>query len=168
MVGDTYVEVREAILGLRGAGSGADRSLADALREYVERYREQSGVDVALEIGDGVDRAALAPGVEVQLVRIVQEALANVRKHARTNQALLRLDVVGGGGGPRLRVIVADEGHGFDLDATTVGSHFGLAIMRERAEGVGGTFDVESAPGRGTRVVVTMPLETAPGTAVDA
>jgi signal transduction histidine kinase len=169
VVGDAYVEVREAILGLRSSGSGAERSLTDALSDYVERYREQSGVDVALEIGDGVSQSRLAPVVEVQLVRIVQEALANVRKHARTDRALLRLDVVVGGGGPRLRATVSDAGRGFDLDAGTMHARFGLTIMRERAEGVGGTFGVETAPGRGTRVVVEMPLETAaPGAVIDA
>lgn len=163
VAGDAYAEVREAILGLRSGGSGVERSLVDALGEYVGRYREQSGVDVAFEVGEGVADVGLAPAVEVQLVRIVQEALANVRKHARTARALLRLDVEVGAAGPRLRVLVADEGRGFDLNVTSVGAHFGLAIMRERAEGVGGTFEVETAPGRGTRVVVTMPLEIAPG-----
>ena len=57
---------------------------------------------------------------------------------------------------------MVDDGQGFDLDVTTVGAHFGLAIMRERAEGVGGTFEVVTAPGQGTRVIVEMPLETAP------
>ncbi len=168
VAGDAYVEVREAILGLRSSGSGGERSLADALGEYVQRYREQSGVDVAFEVGEGVAEVGLAAAVEVQLARIVQEALANVRKHARTAQALLRLDVEVGTAGPRLRVLVADEGRGFDLNVTSVGAHFGLAIMRERAEGVGGTFEVETAPGRGTRVVVTMPLETVPGAALEA
>ena len=164
VAGDAYAEVREAILGLRSRGSsGVERSLVDALGEYVGRYREQSGVDVAFEVGEDVADVGLAPAVEVQLVRIVQEALANVRKHARTAHALLRLDVEVGAAGPRLRVLVADEGRGFDLNVTSVGAHFGLAIMRERAEGVGGTFEVETAPGRGTRVVVTMPLEIAPG-----
>lgn len=168
VAGDAYVEVREAILGLRSGGSGGDRSLSDALGEYVARYREQSGVDVAFELGAGVADVGLAPAVEVQLVRIVQEALANVRKHARTARALVRLDVEVGVGGPRLRALVADEGRGFDLSVTAVGAHFGLAIMRERAEGVGGTFAIETAPGHGTRVVVTMPLETAPGAPVEA
>ena len=90
VAGDAYAEVREAILGLRSGGSGGERRLADALGEYVERYREQSGVDVAYEVGDGVAEVGLAPAVEVQLVRIVQEALANVRKHARTARALLQ------------------------------------------------------------------------------
>jgi len=168
VAGDAYAEVREAILGLRSGGSGVERSLVDALGEYVGRYREQSGVDVAFEVGEGVADVGLAPAVEVQLVRIVQEALANVRKHARTARALLRLDVEVGAAGPRLRVLVADEGRGFDLNVTSVGAHFGLAIMRERAEGVGGTFEVETAPGRGTRVVVTMPLEIAPGAVTES
>jgi signal transduction histidine kinase len=168
VVGETYGEVREAILGLRHGSDGRERSLADALGEYVARYREQSGVDVTLEIGPGVREARLAPAIEIQLVRIVQEALANVRKHARTTRAHLRLDVVVGQGGPRLRAVVADEGRGFNLDTGTVGAHFGLAIMRERAEGVGGAFEIETAPGRGTRVVVTVPLETAPGAALGA
>jgi signal transduction histidine kinase len=168
VTGDAYTEVREAILGLRSGGSGGDRRLVDALGEYVARYREQSGVEVAFEVGEGVAAVGLAPVVEVQLARIVQEALANVRKHARTARALVRLDVEMGAAGPRLRVLVADEGRGFDLNVTSVGAHFGLAIMRERAEGVGGTFEVETAPGRGTRIVVTMPLETAPGAAIDA
>jgi signal transduction histidine kinase len=163
VAGDTYADVREAILGLRSGGSGADRSLVDALGEYVERYREQSGVEVAFEVGEGVAGVGLAPAVEVQLVRIVQEALANIRKHARTARALVRLDVEVRAGGPRLRALVADEGRGFDLNTTSAGAHFGLAIMRERAEGVGGTFEVETAPGRGTRVVAAMPVETAPG-----
>jgi signal transduction histidine kinase len=168
VVGETYGEVREAILGLRHGGGSGERNLADALDEYVARYREQSGVDVRVEFGAGIEQAGLAPGVEIQLVRIVQEALANVRKHARTARALLKLDVVVEQGGPRLRAVVADEGRGFSLDTSTVGAHFGLAIMRERAEGVGGTFEIETAPGRGTRVLVTMPLETAPGAMLGA
>jgi signal transduction histidine kinase len=168
VAGDAYTEVREAILGLRSGSSTGERRLVDALGEYVQRYREQSGVDVAFEVGERVADVGLTPVVEVQLVRIVQEALANVRKHARTARALVRLDVEVGAAGPRLRVLVADEGRGFDLNVTSMGAHFGLAIMRERAEGVGGTFEVESAPGRGTRVIVTMPLETAPGAASGA
>ncbi|MFN8632672.1 MAG: GAF domain-containing sensor histidine kinase [Chloroflexota bacterium] len=162
VAGDAYAEVREAILGLRSGGSGGGRTLSEALAEYVQRFREQSGVEVTFEVGAGATEAGLAPAVEVQLVRIVQEALANVRKHARTDRAVVQLDVVVIGGGPRLRATIADQGHGFDLASTGVGSHFGLAIMRERAEGVGGTFDIESSPNQGTRVVVTMPLATAP------
>jgi len=168
VAGDAFVEVREAILGLRSSGSGSDRTLTVALSEYVARYQQQTGVEVDLEIGPGVSEAGLAPAVEVQLVRIVQEALANIRKHARTARARLQLDVVIGGSGPRLRVRIADDGRGFDLSQSGGSAHFGLAIMRERAEGVGGVFDVETAPNEGTRVSVLMPLESAPGAATTA
>lgn len=160
VAGDAFAEVREAILGLRS--SGGDRSLVDMLREYLARYREQSGVEVHFELGPGAAEAGLSPAVEVQVVRIVQEALANVRKHARTTRAKLVLELVVEESGPRLRILVADEGRGFDLDAPAGGAHYGLAIMRERAEGVGGSFELESAPGRGTRIDVRMPLESAP------
>ena len=159
VAGDAYAEVREAILGLRSGGSGGDRTMSDALTEYVARYQQQSGVEVDLQIGADAAAVVLAPVVEVQLVRIVQEALANVRKHARTARALLKLDIVVGTGGPRLRVLIADDGRGFDLTQSGGSAHFGLAIMRERAEGVGGSLEVESAPGKGTRIMVQMPLE---------
>lgn len=162
VVGETYSDVREAILGLRSGGGGAERRLVDALAEYLARYHEQSGVDVTFDIGDGVSEVRLAPAVEVQLVRIVQESLANVRKHARTAQAVLRLEMMVHPGGPRLRATIEDRGHGFDLDVSPLGAHFGLAIMRERAEGVGGTFAIDSAPGKGTCVIVSMPVESVP------
>jgi len=168
VAGDAYAEVREAILGLRSGGSGGDRTMIDALKEYVGRYQEQASVEVDLQIGPGAAAVVLSPVVEVQLVRIVQEALANVRKHARTARAQLKLDMVVGAGGPRLRVLIADEGRGFDLTQSGKSAHFGLAIMRERAEGVGGSLDVESAPGRGTRIMVQMPLEATPDPVVGA
>ena len=165
--GDAYAEVREAILGLRSGGAGADRNLVDALREYVARYREQTGVEVDLAIGSDVAEVSLAPAVEVQLVRVVQEALANVRKHARTARARLDLEIATGASGPRLRATIADDGRGFDMGRPGgEAGHFGLAIMRERAEGVGGALTIESAPDRGTRVVVEMPLATAPDAVV--
>jgi signal transduction histidine kinase len=169
--GDAYAEVREAILGLRSGGAGLERSLVDALREYVERYQEQTGVAVDLTVGPGVADTGLAPAVEVQLVRVIQEALANVRKHARTARAQLQLEVVASAGGPRLRATIADAGRGFDVSRPhggNGGAHFGLAIMRERAEGVGGALTITSAPEEGTRVVVEMPLATAPGAVVEA
>jgi signal transduction histidine kinase len=168
---DAYAEVREAILGLRTSGANADRSLVDALREYIDRYQEQAGVAVELRVGPGVSDAGLAPAVEVQLVRIIQEALANVRKHARTASAALDLELVTSAGGPRIRAVVTDKGRGFAVGqpAADAGSgHFGLAVMRERAEGIGGTLSVTSAPDRGTRVSVEVPVSSAPHAAVEA
>ncbi|MGE3269470.1 MAG: GAF domain-containing protein [Chloroflexota bacterium] len=168
VVGDAYAEVREAILGLRSGGSGGDRTLIDALTEYLARYQQQTGVGVDLEVSPSATATALAPVVEVQLMRIVQEALANVRKHARTAHAKLEIAIVTGTGGPRLQVRIADDGLGFDLTQSGGSGHYGLAIMRERAEGVGGEIEIVSSPGRGTHITVQMPLEATHTPVVEA
>lgn len=158
---EAYADVREAILGLR-SGVGAERGLTAALEEYLERYRLQTGISAVLEAGPGVAEARLAPGAEAQLLRIIQEALANVRKHAAARRAVVRLEVVLLSGGPRLRASVSDDGCGFDPAGLVGAARFGLATMRERAESVGGSCTIESAPGRGTRVTVELPLEAGP------
>jgi signal transduction histidine kinase len=86
-------------------------------------------------------------------VRIIQEALANVRKHALVNRARVRLQR----DGAWVRVAVEDEGVGWDLPALPSRLHFGLQTMRERAEGLGGRLEIDTAPGRGARVVATLP-----------
>jgi signal transduction histidine kinase len=91
----------------------------------------------------------------VQLVRIVQEALANVRKHAGTDHASVRLQAKE----QSVRVTIEDDGRGLqpEADAGSKQGHFGLEIMRERAESLGGKLAVESTPGHGTRIVATLP-----------
>jgi DNA-binding NarL/FixJ family response regulator len=96
--------------------------------------------------------------VETQLLRIIQEALTNVRKHAGINKARLLFTL----NADEIQLIISDEGQGFELaggrdrEAPTPG--FGLDIMRERAESVDGTLDVRSEPGRGTQVIVHLPV----------
>jgi signal transduction histidine kinase len=92
----------------------------------------------------------------VQLLRIVQEALTNVRKHARARAVRVGLSVTGGAA----EAVVEDDGLGFDPSrvGTTQPAVFGLRFMRERAEEVGGTVCVDSRPGAGTRVVIRVPL----------
>jgi signal transduction histidine kinase len=90
----------------------------------------------------------------VQLVRIVQEALANVRKHAQAR----RVNVVLSTADDRLHVLIRDDGNGFRL--TEERHQFGLKTMRERAETVGGLLVVDSTPGKGTIVSLQLPLLT--------
>ncbi len=149
-----YADVREAILGLRSR-VGGERGLLDALGGYLERFRQQSGLAVEFEAGAGVEGVRLLPRAEVQLLRIIQEALTNVRKHAGASRVRVRLELAEG----RLRAEVADDGRGFDPGRPAGGGQFGLAVMRERAELAGGRLEVESAPGRGTRVLVEVPVE---------
>lgn len=149
---EAYDEVRHAILGLRTSAGGED--LEVALRVQVTRFREQAKLPVTFEVHGPVPTVpALA---EVQITRIVQEALTNVRKHAQATGVAVTLGVVG----ERLFVRITDDGRGFDVAAVqeAAGARFGLETMRERAEGIGGTLDIASAPGRGTTITLTVPF----------
>lgn len=150
-----YADVREGILGLRSS-VGDGRGFLEVLTDYLARWRDQSGVAVCLdaEAEEGFERC-LTPNGEVQLLRIIQEALSNVRKHANARQATVRLARREGG----IEATVADDGVGFEPEALgrSVVPRFGLATMRERAEAVGGTFRVGARQGGGTEVAVWMP-----------
>lgn len=152
-----YTEVREGIVGLRTL-PGPDRPLSEVLREYIDRWREQSGVQTDLLI-EGELR--LRPSAELQLVRILQEALGNVRKHAHASK--VRVDVQRRNG--KLIATVVDDGLGFDpaLRTRTEFPRFGLSTMRERAESIGGELTIDSAPGKGTTVRFELPVMSEAG-----
>jgi len=149
-VQEAYEDVRQAILSLRTTPQA--KGLLPSLREYVERMREQTGLDIRLESADGL---RLAPAVEAQVIRIVQEALTNVRKHAQARSVEVRFTRAGTGA----TVTIADDGKGFDVAGVegAKGMHFGLLTMRERAESIGGALQVTSEPGQGTKVILWMP-----------
>ncbi len=150
-----YTDVREAILGLRSATDGVP-GLVPSLRRYLQDYSRMAGVASELVVEGPVEEVELPPSTEIQLARIVQEALSNVRKHARAERATVRLALRD----DRLLVEVADDGRGFDPDASapTGWPRFGLQTMRERASAVGGRFRIASAPGAGTNVSVELAL----------
>lgn len=127
------------------------RSLEDALREEVNRLNEQEGLEAHLVVRGQVPK--LPTGDEVHLYRIVQEALTNVRRHARASRVVVELAAEE----TAIRLTVADDGIG----GVTLGSRsgFGLVNMRERASLLDGELHIESPPGGGTRVVVRVPLK---------
>jgi signal transduction histidine kinase len=157
-----YVDVREAILGLTtplgeggvGAG-GAAADLATAVGAYLTRFAEAAKVAVELEAPGGRPGAALAPEVVANLLRIVQEALTNVRKHAAAARVVVRIESVDGG----VAVTIEDDGRGFDPAVTAPSDwpHFGQQTIRQRAAAIGGSATWESSPGHGTRVRVLVP-----------
>jgi len=155
MISRAYRDLREAMFGLRAVvepGAG----LVTALREYLTRYQAQCGLEVRLEVDQG-EPATLDGRTQAQTMRILQEALSNVRRHARTDAATLRIER----SDDAVRISVVDRGQGFEpalLEGQNDGRHLGLHTMRERAESVGGTLIVESGPGQGTRVVLQLPL----------
>ncbi|MEI7743788.1 MAG: GAF domain-containing sensor histidine kinase [Chloroflexota bacterium] len=157
---EAYSDVREAILGLRETVR-EDMGLEGSLREYLRKYSRQTGISASLTC-EGDTRRALTPRVEVQLLRVVQEALTNTRKHAEASRVQVRIVCA-----PGLTTLkIEDNGVGFD--PTTVSSSmeggFGLASMRERVEQVGGTLTVHTAPSEGTTIVVRLDSEDTVGT----
>ncbi len=153
-----YADVREGILALR-TSVGSNRDFVAALDEYLDRWKEQSGVAASLSLqSTGEPLGGLSPLAELQLLRIIQEGLSNVRKHADARHVEVRIADQGEG----IEAVVADDGRGFDpgapaRDGHDQQPHFGLATMRERAESVGGTLEIQSAPPGGTRVIVHLP-----------
>lgn len=148
-------EVRRLLLDLRPSALD-DLGLAPAVRWYVETRCGNLGVQFAVSV-QGQERR-LPPLVETALFRIVQEAVNNSCRHAEPRSVRVCLDFRGS-------VVVAtmdDDGQGFDPALLSSGNHreaLGLAGMRERALLVGGTADIRSSPGQGTRIVVSIPVE---------
>lgn len=152
---EAFREVRQSIFGLRTMVTRS-LGLVPTLAEYLHDFSQQSGVAVDLRLGDE-GRFRLSPDQEVQLIRIIQEALANVWKHAEARHASVSLEATPEG----LEVTIADDGCGFDPAEVRARGRgcFGLQTMEERAAAVGGALRVESAPGKGTRVVARFPVE---------
>jgi signal transduction histidine kinase len=148
-----YADVREGILSLR-TSLHEDRGLVDTLRDYLQLWEDQSGVHVDL-VADSFPERALSDLAEVQLLRIVQEALSNVRKHAKATRVAIGIDLVNG----QIVTTVADDGQG--IAATTRPTfgvpQFGMSTMRERAEALGGTLEIDSTAQEGTKVIVRLP-----------
>jgi NarL family two-component system sensor histidine kinase LiaS len=147
-------EMRALLLELRPVEL-AGRPLGEALGQLIGEIGERHGFDARFAV-EG-DAEALGPALEDGMFRIAQEAVVNAVRHARPRRIEVRLAVDAGAA----TLAVADDGQGFDAAAAPPDTHYGLRSMRERAQELGGTFDVRSAPGRGTRVEVRLPrLET--------
>jgi signal transduction histidine kinase len=142
-------DVRENILSLRTTLSG-DAGFVTALTEYVEEFGIQTGIQTVVQPADDV---ALSPLVEAQAVRIVQEALTNVRKHAKATHVHVSMQTAG----RWLTINVVDDGIGLP-EYPPSNHHFGLQTMHERAESVGGALCLNSPPGLGTVVKLRLPL----------
>ena len=148
-VDNVNVDVRESIAGLRSRV--VERGLVEALRDYLEEYEERYGI--LTELRATGDPLRLAPNADLQLFRVVQEALTNARKHAAAAQVRVGISWEHGG----LDLAIADDGTGFDVDRATGDRSFGLAGMRERVATLGGECLVKSTPGKGTTVSIAVP-----------
>ncbi len=149
-----YEDVRQAIFGLRTMVSKG-LGLIPTLTEYLHDFSELRNIPVDFKI-DGAEIFRFSAQAEIQLIRIIHEALTNVLKHAQATRSGVKIER----DGEFAKVTIEDNGKGFlTREAMRNGLHFGLQTMRERAEGVGGRLTVETASGKGTRVIVHLPFE---------
>jgi NarL family two-component system sensor histidine kinase YdfH len=146
----TLTEARQAIDDLRERPVPEDAEAA--IRSEVDRFTRASGVPCRVEIAA---IAAIDSDARQEAALIVAEALRNVARHARADAVTLSAAPADG----RIDLVVEDDGVGFDLDAEeTRPGHYGLVGMRERARLAGGSLRVETAPGKGTRVCLRLPV----------
>jgi signal transduction histidine kinase len=126
-----------------------------SLRLLTQGLQERCGIEIDLSLPADLNAISLAPAAEVQLLRIVQEAFANIRKHAGAKHVCVSLTKEPGG----MLLRIEDDGVGFDPPRLSPSRQaFGLGIMSQRAAEVGGHVEVKSAPGKGTRVTIEVPV----------
>ncbi|MFQ5861357.1 MAG: sensor histidine kinase [Dehalococcoidia bacterium] len=151
VIQDTYLEIRESLDQL---SSGATvRPLVSTLAEYIQEYTQKHGIEVHLDAPETLMN--LSPLAEVQMLRITQEALTNVRKHAQATKVRVKLEDTKEG----VELTVKDNGHGFSIaeyEKDSTGSH-GLRIIKERAQSLGGWIAIATAPGEGTEIRASFP-----------
>jgi signal transduction histidine kinase len=151
-IDDALAEARNAIAAMRGGAESGP--LFDVLERQVDDFSDRFAVRA--ELTHHGPEPEIGPRARAELMRIVQEALTNVRKHA--DATVVRVSVASG---DDLRVAVADNGRGFHPEAVDGG--FGLDSMRQRAELIGATLSISSKPQDGSRIEVVLPLRRGEG-----
>jgi two-component system nitrate/nitrite sensor histidine kinase NarX len=146
---EAYLETREVIDNLRLI---PQNSIADLLKQMAEEFEKTSGLKV--ETGFPSNVPAISPEVQAQLMRVVQEALSNVRKHSSAKIVKLSISIWN----RQLLLEISDDGVGFDAEDVPGLSRYGLQGMRERAELIGADFQIISQAGKGTRIRVQIPV----------
>jgi two-component system nitrate/nitrite sensor histidine kinase NarX len=151
---ENAIGMRESMLALQSELS-EQQELPRAIEEQLDWYRRHCGMVAELRTEREWAPARVSLPAQAQLLRIAQEALANTRKHAAAKSVRVEVHL----GSDRLTLSITDNGRGFDVEkSASLQGHFGLKTMRERAESVGARFELETAPGAGSRITVELPL----------
>ena len=150
---NTLAEIRKIIFDLRPMALD-DLGLAPTIRGVLDVFREEYGLFTEVAV-IGKERR-LEAHIEIGIFRVVQEALNNIIKHAQASSAKVRIEFAAAG----VTVLVEDDGKGFEMTEGELPSgHYGIMGMRERMQLLNGKLSIKSAPRRGTRVMISVPLE---------
>jgi two-component system nitrate/nitrite sensor histidine kinase NarX len=151
VLSDAYQDVRQAIDGLRISPNG--EGLSAWLKETCVEFEENTGLLVDLD--ESAPREPFPPEIQVQLIRIIQEALNNVRKHSDAKQAWVTCHQIG----TDILIEIRDDGRGFSPEEVPGVSRYGLQGMQERSDLIGADFQVISRAGEGTTVRIRLPIQ---------
>ena len=147
---NTFQKVRNFIFELRPMMLD-DLGLIPTIRKYVDAYKEQSNIDVGINVVGNERR--MDSYLEVMIFRAIQELLGNAARHSQASLIKVNIDL----SGESARISVDDNGKGFDPESLKQSNNLGLKLIRERTEMLGGQFMVDSAAGKGTRVTFSVP-----------
>jgi len=154
VVGETYTDVREEIFSLR-AEVFSGLGFLELLDKYTDKYRRFYKLNIEIVKEEDESCFEFPAAVSPQIIRIIQEALINVRKHAKVDKATIRLSQEA----DRIRISIEDEGQGFNRGLLhKKKTSFGLQIMRERAKSIGGELEIRSILGQGSKIIIRLPL----------
>ncbi len=148
-------DIRNFIFGLRPELL-EQSGLVGGLAALADEFRVNSMIDVELDTGDARE-VILPPDLIGQLLSIAREALSNIARHSKATRGSVRVEA----GEGVVRLIISDNGAGFDASKPRGAGHQGLVNMRARASSVGARLEVESEPGAGTRIIVEVPRREA-------
>lgn len=152
---DLYQDARESIDLLRGKKLDSI-GLIPTLADFIHQFGQRTGIRTELFVANG--QARLSPLAELQLMRIIQEALVNIRKHANADKVEVRFEA----DGSQTEVSISDNGRGFDPTTyqgeEKTGQHIGLKVMRERVEFLGGTMSITTNYELGTKIFLRIPI----------
>jgi signal transduction histidine kinase len=161
---DAHVELRDFILTLQ-TGEQSEQSFLTRLQGHLAQFTHYGEIRTDLSVAEDCKELALPIATAAHLLRIVQEALNNVHKHAAARSVTITVEQVD----QHLQLRVADDGRGFDVDTVTGRQgHWGLQNMQKRAAEIGATMQLDAIPGVGTSLVVRLPHSKGIRTGVDA
>jgi len=143
----TYTDVREAIFGLRLTKINDESSFEDAIKKCIARFQNEANIETIAKINL---KFQLPFFTKIQLLRIIQEALTNIRKHSKATE--VKVDISSDGNS--LKILISDNGVGFDVNTVTMG--YGLCVMKERANDIGAVMEISSGKDRGTCISLVL------------
>jgi two-component system sensor histidine kinase DegS len=148
----TFQKVRNFIFELRPMMLD-DLGLSPTMKRYADTFKEQTGLDVSVVVS-GQERR-LESYIEVMIFRALQELLGNAARHSQANTVKVIVEL----GESYIKMSVEDNGKGFSTEALKLGNSLGLNLIRDRVEMLGGTFEINSTIGKGSRISLSLPAK---------